>query len=121
MSILYAFINQDYFEAWCEKNNQEQTSQTRLQFLKEFGTPIIQYHDPQNDAYIHLEQGHCIHLNFNYYTELRRQFPDISVKEYLEQESSTESFMRSIKTWAMDILNKTMPRRHRRTAPAPTS
>lgn len=119
MSILYAFINQDYFEAWCEKNKHEQTIQTRLAFLKELGTPVIQYINPQNDSYIQLEQGHCVHLNFNYYTELRRQFPDVVMKNYLEQESSAESFMRSIKSWAMNFFNKTTTRRHRQTAHAP--
>jgi hypothetical protein len=113
MSILYAFINQEYYEAWCEKYKYDSNEEKRLQFLKEFGTPIVQHIDPQSNQYVRLEKGHCVHLNFSYYTELRRQFPDICVKDYLEQETFAESFMRSIKTWALNFMNKTMPRSRR--------
>ena len=111
MSTLYAFINHEYFLAWCEKNKNENTSETQLQFLKEFGTPILQYIDPQSSSYVKLEQGHCIYINFNYYTELRKRFPIIEIQSTLEQENTAESFLRSTITWASNFLNRTILRR----------
>jgi hypothetical protein len=111
MSVLYAFINQEYYKAWCDKYNHESTMATKLEYLKEFGTPILQYIDPQDESYIRLEKGHCVYLNFNYYTELRRRFPNISIKDPYEQEYEAGSFVRSIKTFVMNTLNKTGFRR----------
>jgi hypothetical protein len=112
MSVLYAFINKEYYAAWCEKYNHASTFDTQLQYLKEFGTPILQYIDPQDDAYVRLEKGHCVCLNFNYYTELRRQFPKVRIHEAKEQDVAADSFARSIKQFVMKTLGKTSLRRY---------
>jgi hypothetical protein len=113
MSTLYAFINQEYFDAWCVKNNLEKTLETQLQFLKEFGSPILQYIDPGSSAYVKLEGGYCIYINFNYYTELRKRFPSVVLKGAIEQETAAESFLRSTVAWASKFLNKTILCRRR--------
>ena len=107
MSTLYAFINQEYFKAWCQETSVEESFETQLEFMKQFGTPIIQYIDPQSDAFVTLEQGHCIHINFNYYTELRRRFPTLVVEGSYEQEIAADSIFRSISKWALNVMNKT--------------
>jgi hypothetical protein len=111
MSTLYAFINQEYFEAWCVKNNLQKNLETELQFLNEFGSPILQYTDPESSSYVKLEKGHCIYINFNYYVELRKRFPTVVLTGAIEQETAAESFLRSTVIWASNFLNKTIFRR----------
>jgi hypothetical protein len=111
MSTLYAFINQEYFEAWCVKNDFEKSLETQIQFMNEFGSPILQYTDPESSSYVKLEKGHCIYINFNYYAELRKRFPAVVLTGAIEQETTAESFFRSTVTWASNFLNKTILRR----------
>ena len=108
MSTLYAFINHEYFKAWCQETNVEHpTFETQLEFMKQYGTPIIQYIDPQSDNFLKLESGHCVHINFNYYTELRRRFPTLTLENSYEQEIGEDSLFRSISKWTLNAMNKT--------------
>ena len=112
MSTLYAFINPEYYAVWCKEANVDDTNdENRHQFLKEFGTPIVHSVDPQSNSFLKLEKGHCIHLNFNYYTELRRRFPNTPIDAPLEQEAAADSFVRSIVSWVSGVVNKTILRR----------
>jgi hypothetical protein len=107
MSTLYAFINQEYFKAWCQETNVEATFETQLEFMKQYGTPIIQYIDPQSENFLKLESGHCVHINFNYYTELRRCFPTLVLEKSYEQEIAEDSMFRSISRWTLNAMNTT--------------
>jgi hypothetical protein len=107
MSTLYAFINQEYFKAWCQETKVEPSFETQLEFMKQYGTPIIQYIDPQSDNFVTLEKGYCVHINFNYYTELRRRFPTLVLGDTFEQEIASDSIFRSILRWVMNTLSKT--------------
>jgi hypothetical protein len=107
MSTLYAFINQEYFKAWCQETNVESSFETQLEFMKHFGTPIIQYIDPKSENFLKLDSGHCIHINFNYYTELRRRFPTLALENSYEREIATDTFFRSISKWTSNVFDRT--------------
>lgn len=81
MSEFDAFVCEEYYDAWATAEVEAGRQPTQLRFLQEFGTPYLycsqgRKYTPPN--YITIPPGTGIRINFNYFSDMKQKYPDVS-------------------------------------------
>jgi hypothetical protein len=74
MSSLYAFVSEEYYDAWAVVEVESGRQPTQERFIQEFGTPLIAVVDGR-PGFVRLSSNAAVRVNFNYYSDLRFRFP----------------------------------------------
>lgn len=74
MSSLYAFVSEEYYDAWAVVEVESGRQPTQEQFIQEYGTPLIAVVDGR-PGFVRLSSNAAVRVNFNYYSDLRFRFP----------------------------------------------
>ncbi len=80
MNMFYAFVSEEYYEAWATEEIESDRKPTQVRFVQTFGTPHLYFHEKEDSIWKHYiiinqEDKPCI--NYNYYPELRLRYPNV--------------------------------------------
>jgi hypothetical protein len=76
--MVYAFMSKEYYDTWAEEERLCGKIPSPIQFMKEFGTPLISLVYPEKDGnYIKLEDASSIEVRYSYFVDLKRRFPSV--------------------------------------------
>jgi len=79
MSGFYAFVCEEYYDAWATAEVEAGRQPTTLRFLHEFGTPSLYFsqgYKYKQPNYIIIPPGTGVRINFNYFSDMKQRFPE---------------------------------------------
>ena len=78
--MVYAFMSKEYYTKWAEEELLCGKPPSPIQFMKEFGTPLISLVYPEkDDNYIKIEDASSIEVRYSYFSDLKKRFPSVSL------------------------------------------
>jgi len=107
MSKFYAFVSEEYYEAWATTEVESGRQPTHLRFVQEYGTPYLYYHNRYSKGLNYIlicsEERDSIRINFNYYSDLRLGYPNVVLPA---DQPEIFSFMRHVYDWFSGLSSK---------------